>query len=186
MSNVQVPHVPHVLRRDGLGEVSLLVVFADLTRFSAETARRTDAEVASALFPFYERVRSRVADAGGTVVKFMGDAALVVFEEEDVDRGVVAVLALKDEVDAHFEELGWDSRLVVKAHFGPLIAGTFGGSFDVLGRTVNTAAMLESTGVALSVAAFRKLAPETRQRFKKHTPEVTYIRLEDPHRSRRR
>lgn len=56
----------------------------------------------------------------------------------------------------------------------------------MLGRSVNAAALLDSTGVALSVEAFRKLGPELRKRFKKHTPTITYIRAEDPHRFRRR
>jgi hypothetical protein len=46
--------------------------------------------------------------------------------------------------------------------------------------------MLDSTGVALSVEAFRKLSPDMRRRFKKHTPPITYIRTEDPHRFRPR
>jgi hypothetical protein len=37
---------------------------------------------------------------------------------------------------------------------------------------------------AVSVAAFRKLSPPLRRRFKKHTPPVTYIRAEDPRRFR--
>jgi hypothetical protein len=46
--------------------------------------------------------------------------------------------------------------------------------------------MLDATGVALSAEAFRQLGPELRKRFKKHTPTITYIRTEDPHRFRRR
>jgi hypothetical protein len=38
----------------------------------------------------------------------------------------------------------------------------------------------------LTVEAFRKLSPPMRKRFKKHTPTVTYIRTEDPHRFRSR
>jgi hypothetical protein len=52
----------------------------------------------------------------------------------------------------------------------------------VIGKAVNTAAALDASGVTLSVAAFRKLGPELRRRFKKHTPPVSYIRSEDPHR----
>jgi len=48
----------------------------------------------------------------------------------------------------------------------------------------NVAAMLDATGVTLSVEAFRKLGPDVRARFKKHTPPITYIRLQDPRRSR--
>jgi len=49
---------------------------------------------------------------------------------------------------------------------------------------VNTTATLEGSGVTLSVSAFRKLGPELRRRFRKHTPPITYIRLEDPRRVR--
>ena len=67
--------------------------------------------------------------------------------------------------------------------FGTVVAGPFGRDgdkrYDVIGKTVNVAATLDATGVALSVAAFRKLGPALRRRFKKHTPPVTYIRLED-------
>jgi class 3 adenylate cyclase len=80
---------------------------------------------------------------------------LVVFDEAHVDLGVEALLALKDAGEAG------DKR------------------YDVIGKTVNTAAALEGRGVALSVSAFRKLGPALRRRFKKHTPPITYIRLED-------
>jgi hypothetical protein len=36
--------------------------------------------------------------------------------------------------------------------------------------------------MALSPQAFRKLEPETRKLFKKHTPPVTYIPVEERHR----
>ena len=50
--------------------------------------------------------------------------------------------------------------------------------------SVNTAARLDASGVTLSVEAFRKLGPELRTRFKKHTLPITYIRSEDPRRFR--
>jgi len=53
---------------------------------------------------------------------------------------------------------------------------------DVLGATVNTMFMLKTTGFAMTPEAFRKLAPETRKLFKKHTPPVVYIPTEQPHR----
>ncbi|MBI3709891.1 MAG: hypothetical protein HY246_19765 [Proteobacteria bacterium] len=122
------------------------------------------------------------------MVKFFGDGGLVVFSEDDVDRGVQALLDLKDSINSFMDEQGWDCRLTVKAHFGPTVAGPFGAAgakrYDVIGKTVNTTATLDATGVTLSVAAFRKLGPELRRRFKKHTTSVTYIRNEDPRRFR--
>ena len=68
---------------------------------------------------------------------------------------------------------------MIQAHFGPVVAGLYGPAgdqrFDVLGMTVNTAARLESRGVSLSVDTFRKLSPETRRRFQKHTAPTVYI-----------
>ena len=65
-----------------------------------------------------------------------------------------------------------------------LVEGVSPSYFDVIGAEVNTAAMLDHTGLALSVAAFRSLSPVLRKRFKKHTAPITYIRTEDPHRLR--
>src|SRR5262249_12981317 len=132
---------------------------------------------------------SAIQSAGGTTVKFIGDAALAVFPEQAVDAGVRMLLELKPTVDRFMTEQGWECRLAVKIHFGNAIAGHFGpkGSkmFDVLGRAVNTAAVLESVGITLSAEAFRKLSPELRQSFKKHTAPITYIRLDDPRPFRR-
>ena len=78
--------------------------------------------------------------------------------------------------------------LSLLSHFGTTVAGPFGPAgakrYDVIGKAVNTAAMLDATGVTLSVAAFRKLGPEFRRRFRKHTPPVSYIRIDDPRRLR--
>jgi class 3 adenylate cyclase len=167
-------------------ESPLLIAFADLARFMVQSQRRDDAELAAGLDAFYRLIAAVVTGAGGRVVKFMGDAALIVFPADRVERGVAALLELKDATDRLMTERGWDCRLMVKAHFGTAMTGAFGPPgaehFDVIGRAVGTAATLEGTGVTLSVSAFRQLGPELRQRFKKHTPPVTYIRSEDPHR----
>lgn len=52
---------------------------------------------------------------------------------------------------------------------------------DVFGETVNIAAMLKANGIAITPQVFRKLEPETRKLFKKHTPPVTYIPVEERH-----
>lgn len=169
-------------------ERELLVVFIDLSRFSAQSQKVTDVELADTMDAHYRRVASAVEGAGGRLVKFVGDGALAVFEPSAVDAAIAMLLALKDDVDRFFSELGWECRAAVKVHFGSVVAGQFGGGaterFDVLGKQVNTAATLTGSGVTLSTEAFRKLGPEARRRFKKHTAPITYIRQEDPHRLR--
>ena len=171
---------------EGRAQCDLLIAFVDLTRFMARSQRTSDEDLAETLDLYYQQVAAAVEQARGRVVKYLGDAALVVFPEDRVDRGVEALLELKGSVDSFMATRGWDCRLTAKAHFGVAVAGAFGppasARFDVIGKAVNTAATLDGSGVTLSVAAFRKLGPELRRRFKKHTPPVSYIRTEDPHR----
>jgi len=167
-------------------EVPLVVAFTDFTRFAAQVERLEDLEVARVMAAWYELAESRIRAAGGRVVKFIGDAMLAVFPAEAADRGVLALLDLKDASDRFMADSGWECRLMAKAHFGPVAAGHYGEErrYDIFGKTVNIAARLESAGLALSAEAFRQLDPESRQRFKKHTPPITYIRQEDAHRPR--
>lgn len=168
------------------GEHSLVIAFLDLKGFAAQAAKLDDRELADRIDDYYRCISKRVLAAGGHVVKFIGDGALVVFHREAADDAVDALLALKSELDDWLAGIGWDCRATIKVHVGDVIVGPFNGTLDVIGREVNTAAMLDSTGVALSVPAFRALGPELRTRFRKHTPPVTYIRHEDPRRFRYR
>lgn len=164
----------------------LLIVFLNLSVYTQD-ARRTadDARVADVVDGYYERVAGRCTAAGGTVVKFIGDGALLVFPVDHADAAVLVLLELKADVDAWLGRIGWQSRLVVKAHSGSVIAGSYGGRddkrFDVIGDEVNVAARLATRSFALSAEAFRRLSPATRRRFKKHTPPITYIPVEDRH-----
>jgi adenylate cyclase len=161
---------------------SLLIAFIDLSRFTVQSQRVEDAEIADVLDSFYERVARAVTSAGGRTVKFIGDAAFVVFPEQAVDVGVRALLELRDDVDRSMAERGWECRFSAKAHFGTAIAGDFGPEndrrFDVVGRAVNTAAMLRSTGITLSAEAFHQLSSELRPSFKEQPAPVTYVALE--------
>jgi class 3 adenylate cyclase len=124
------------------------------------------------------------------VVKFMGDAALVAWPAESADAGANALLALKRDVDFAHEKAGLPMRLLVRANAGPVCLVLTGPGkkerLDLFGETVNTCAMLECHGVSFAPGAFRALEPETRKAFKKHTPAVRYIALDEPHRDGKR
>lgn len=171
-------------------EVAVLVAFVDVMGFALQSTRVTDAEIADVIDGYYHLIAERITAAGGHVVKYIGDGVLVVFDADDTDRGALALLELKLQVDRYFEGHGWKCPATVRAHVGTVIAGPYGPPgdrrFDVIGKTVNTAAMLDSSGVTLSDEAFGKLSPETRQRFKQHTWPVTHVRVEDLPKFRRR
>jgi class 3 adenylate cyclase len=175
MSNA--PDVPSVRT-----EKALLIVFADLTRFMVNSRGTPDGTLAERLDGYYRHAEKLVATLGGRVVKFMGDAFLAVWPEERAGAGVAALPELKRDIDAWWSAQGWDSRVVVKAHFGRAVVGPFGGEarFDVIGNEVNVAATLPARSVSLSAEAFRCLENGERRAFKKHTPPVIYIPVDDP------
>ena len=163
-------------------EQPLLIVFADITRFMHNARGTPDAALAELLDAYYRFAGSEVAKAGGQVVKFMGDAFLAVWREADAAAGAAALPEVKKSIDSWWAGKGWDSRLVVKAHFGSAVAGPFGveGHFDVIGNEVNTAATLPARTVTLSAEAFRCLGESERKAWKKHTAPTVYIPAEDP------
>jgi len=171
---------------EGPEELHLLVAFFDLTRFAPYAQGRENVELFNTLADYYVFVGDIVENSGGKVVKFIGDAGLVVYTEDRAESGVLALAELKRAGDAWLEAHGSPCRHVVKVHFGPVTCGLVGTRtdqrFDVLGTAVNTAATLRSNGFAMSAQAFRKLGKETRRLFKKHTPAITYIPVEEPHR----
>jgi len=175
-----------IANSEGRAARELVIVFLDLSVYTQD-ARRTadDLRLADIVDGYYERVARRCVGAGGTVVKFIGDGALIVFPVDRADAAAGALFDLKSEVDEWLASLGWESRLVVKAHCGSVVAGLYGARdekrFDVIGDEVNVAARLPTRSFALSAQAFRRLSPDTRKRFKKHTPPITYIPLEDRH-----
>ncbi len=134
---------------------------------------------------YFELTGDIIETAGGKIVKFIGDESLIVFPEDKVDEGVQALKKLKDETDSFFKEKDLSCRLGVKMHFGQVICGRLGTktdkTFDILGDNVNYAARLQSYGFAMTPQVFRKLKKKTRTLFKKHTPPIRYIPVEESH-----
>ena len=165
--------------------VNLLVAFADLSKFVSLKSKMNDLETCKLLSDFYEMTGDVVSSSGGTVIKFIGDAGLIVFPEEKVSEGILALNKLKNSIDDWMVKQGLPCRLIVKSHFGPVVCAPLGTKddkrLDVIGNTVNAAAMLAFHGFAMTPETFRKLSPEARKPFKKHTPPVRYIPINEHH-----
>lgn len=177
-----MPMFQHIIQPT---EMTVLVAFFDLTVFARYARAHSDREIFNFLDDYYGFAGEIIERGGGTVVKFMGDAGLVVFPEDRVDSGVLSLKELKTTGDKWMQHREIPCRHVIKAHFGPVICGPIGTRsdrrFDVFGTTVNTAALLKTSSFAITPQVFRRLEPETRKLFKKHTPPVTYIPKEDKH-----
>ncbi len=169
-------------------ELDLFVAFFDLTGFTAFARQHDSRAVFDTLSGWYALVGRHVEEAGGQIVKFMGDAGIAVFAADDTEVGVAALRKAQVEGDAFLFARGFKAQAVMRGHAGPVTCGPLGPPgwqhFDVIGDTVNTAAVTSASGhhrFALTPQAFRRLSAAGRQAFKKHTPPVVYIPVELRH-----
>jgi class 3 adenylate cyclase len=167
-------------------ERECLVGFYDLTGYTKFSAAHEPGQVLDLMAGYFTLTGRIIAEAGGKLIKTLGDAGLAVFFAEDADVGVRAMRRVQADGDAWLAERGYKARALVKLHAGPVALGMVGAPgaeiLDIYGKTVNTAAALPSAGFAMTPAAFRALKSETRALFKKHTPPVSYIAAEDARR----
>jgi class 3 adenylate cyclase len=80
------------------------VLFCDLVGFTARSDRADPEDVKAALRPFHSRIKREIEVYGGTLDKFIGDAALGVFgspvaHEDDPERAVRAALAIAEAIE---------------------------------------------------------------------------------------
>ena len=151
----------------------LLIVFADFSGFKVQTQRVSDAEVADTMDDYYALAHTMIekAGGGGRVVKFIGDATLIVFPAEKADTGVRAILDLRREADSFMKDRDWICRFEARIHAGEAMAGDFGPKgnrrYDVLGREVNAAATLKGGGIVASFQALELVSPDIRTLLEK-------------------
>jgi len=150
------------------------VLFIDLAG-STPLAERLDPEDLRTVLGVYFNVTSRrIAQFGGTIDKYIGDAVMAVFgapvsHEDDAARAIDAALAIQADMRRENDELErrYSARLTLRTgiNTGEVVAGMLGGdaqsAYTVTGDTVNTAQRLEAAaphGEILVSAATRSLA----------------------------
>jgi class 3 adenylate cyclase len=136
--------------------VEVTVVFADLRGFTGFSERSSPEEIVTVLNRYFEIATAAVVAEGGTVVQFMGDALMVLFNAptRQPDHAVRAARSGL-ELQARVEEVaaaneGWP-RFRVGVNTGEALVGNIGStdlrSFSAIGDAVNVAARLESVAV---------------------------------------
>jgi class 3 adenylate cyclase/tetratricopeptide (TPR) repeat protein len=138
------------------------VLFADLVGFTSRAEQMDPEDVAAELSRYQGRVRTELERHGGTVEKFIGDAAMAIFgaptaHEDDPERAVRAALAIHEWA----QEEGIEIRIGINT--GEALV-TFGarpeaGETMAAGDVVNTAARLQTAapvnGILVGEQAFR-------------------------------
>jgi class 3 adenylate cyclase len=124
------------------------VLFADVTGSTALGERSDPEDVRAILGRYYEIAREVIAEHGGTLEKFIGDAVMAVFgvphaHGDDADRALAAALMLRQRVTADPQTSAL--RLRIGVNTGEVVASrdTTGGDFLITGDPVNVAARLQ-------------------------------------------
>jgi adenylate cyclase len=141
MSALQVLQAVSESRGRGRGDRELAVVFTDLIEFSKWALEAGDESALELLRDVGRAVEPQVEDAGGEVVKWLGDGMMAVFDAPQ--RGLDAVLRAREQVE-RIDADGYDVRMRAGMHLGR--PRKLGG--DYLGVDVNVAARVTEEGSA--------------------------------------
>ena len=145
------------------------VLFADLVGSTRRAESADPEDVRAFMVAFHGRVREVLERFGGTVEKFIGDAAMALFgapvaHEDDPQRAVRAALALRDAVGGLEADERVELRIGVatgEALVSPA-ANPAAGEAMAAGDVVNTAARLEAAapagGILVDEPTFRAVA----------------------------
>lgn len=126
-------------------------MFCDIRGFTAYADGKPPGIVASLLADYWERIVVIAAAQGGTVNKFIGDGALVLFGvpteiPDPVGAASHVALALRQNLESLLAP--YHLGLGIGVHYGDVIAGEikFGErcEYTVIGETVNLASRLQS------------------------------------------
>ena len=136
---------------------NIAVLFVDIRGFTSMSESLEPEQVVSILNEYFSVVYSSIIAWNGTLDKFIGDAAMAVFNApNDVEDYVFNAVCAADDIRKNFEplrekfmsEYGKEVHLGIGINSGTAIVGNIGcmGRFDytAIGDTVNTASRLES------------------------------------------
>jgi len=145
------------IRRGDLALIDAVLLFGDLRGFTPLTVELPPADVVALLNDYFDAVCAPVRDAGGEILKFIGDGVLATFAIDgpervagacaaaldSVERALAALQALRPRVVAGREVT---LRMGVALHVGQVAFGNVGLAsrldFTVIGRAVNVAGRL--------------------------------------------
>jgi adenylate cyclase len=131
------------------------IMFCDIRGFTAMSERLGAKGIIPMINMIFEKVGSCVSESGGEILKFIGDAMLVIFpyssSEEETEVARIMVDAAIQAIN-QVEELGEQNQLELSVgfgcHIGEVLYGNIGASerldFTVMGPAVNLASRLES------------------------------------------
>lgn len=141
----------------------MALMFTDLGGSTALYARKGDPRAYSLVRQHFNIIFGAVDEAGGAVVKTIGDAVMAVFS---TGAGAVkAALESQKRIQQFNHERGLDDdehlRLKVGVHAGPTLAVTLNDRLDYFGTVVNAAARVQGLARNGEIVVTRQILDDT-------------------------
>jgi class 3 adenylate cyclase/tetratricopeptide (TPR) repeat protein len=142
------------------------ILFADVSGFTAMSARRDAEVVAQVMNDLWAALDAVVRQFGGRIDKHIGDALMAMWgadeaREDDPEQALRAALALQHELTVVREKRQIELRMRVGVNTGPVLLGPVASTteFTAIGDAVNVASRLEHAapigGVLISHDTYR-------------------------------
>ena len=161
--------------------------FSDMRKFTSFSESLSTQELMQFLNIYFERFNREVVKYGGVIDKYIGDAAMVIYNQPDYSDTFEADAALSTAVSIHYKTQYYTKKfgkrflvpeIGIGIHSGSVIMGTIGAKtrkdFTVIGDTVNVASRLESltkyyqVSILLSETTYQLLTSKEGIRFIDH------------------
>jgi adenylate cyclase len=135
-------------------EIVGTAVFTDIKGFTSIAEGMSAPDTAAMLNAYFSDATRHVFDAGGTLIKYIGDAVFAIWgapirRDDHATQACVAALALARAQDAAGPDAGPVARLVTRigVHTGPMLVGNLGSAqrfdYTAIGDAVNLASRIE-------------------------------------------
>ena len=172
------PEIVNEILREGAGalelggrQVRIAVLFVDVRGFTPMSERLEPAQVVAVLNEYLTLISKCILDNGGTLDKFIGDAAMAFWgaplpQEDFVMKAVRAAADMAEGSRLLSQRLqekyGCAVSFGVGVHVGDAVVGNIGSpermDYTAIGDTVNTAARLEANAPAGTIYISRAVA----------------------------
>jgi adenylate cyclase len=166
------------IRRGDIEAIRAAIWLSDMRGFTARADRMPAAGLVELLNRYFDCQVPAIRDAGGEVLKFMGDGLLAIFPVGDQTEKAVcdSVLAVARNIEAMIAEADWGGlekpggvKFGVALHIGEVMYGNVGSSnrldFTCIGPAVNLAARIEALSgeIGHTILASRAFAAQVPQ-----------------------
>ncbi|HVI90489.1 MAG TPA: adenylate/guanylate cyclase domain-containing protein [Dongiaceae bacterium] len=139
------------IRRGAVETLEAALLLCDLRGFTEISNRLPSARVLKLLDSYFDRVVPAITEAGGEILKFMGDAVLAFFPKDDAAQSCAAALRAAVDAQARLHQMPVSDAVLnagIALHYGEVSYGNIGSGhrldFTVIGPDVNLVSRIQT------------------------------------------